>query len=87
MKQLRVKSHPSTNTSIVQELFHSSFAFYPKCSPKDMDDMVSTRFNIEDDREIFDAIVDEELENIDDVSEIDIDVYDDYCEEEDTSLK
>ena len=45
--------------------------------------MVSTRIKIEDDRDIFYAIVDEELENIDDVSEMDIDVYDDYCEQED----
>ena len=42
-----------------------------------MEDMVSTWVNIEDDREIVDAIFDEDLENIDDVSAIDIDVYDD----------
>ena len=49
--------------------------------------MVSTRIKIEDDRDIFYAIVDEELENLDDVSAMDIDVYDDYCEEKDISLK
>ena len=42
---------------------------------------------IEDGRYIVDAIVDEELENIDDVSAMDIDVYDDDGEEEDVSLK
>ena len=52
-----------------------------------MEDMVSTRIKIEDDRDIFYAIVDEELENLDDVSAMDIDVYDDYCEEKDISLK
>ena len=46
---------------------------------KDMEDMVNTWVNIEDDREIVGAFVDEELENIDDVSEMDIDVYDDVC--------
>ena len=45
--------------------------------------MVSRWVNIEDDREIFYSIVDEELENIGDVSAMDIDVYDDDCEEED----
>ena len=68
MTQVRVKSHPSTDTSIVPAVFHSYFLFDPKCSPKEMGDMVSTWFNIEYDREISDAIVDEELKNIDDLS-------------------
>ena len=45
--------------------------------------MVSTWVNIDDDREIVDAIVDEYLENIDYVSAIDIDFYADDGEEED----
>ena len=52
-----------------------------------MEDMVITWVNTEDDRDIVDAIVDEELENIDDVSAMDIDVYDEDCKEEDISLK
>ena len=87
MSQVKVKAHPSTDTYIVPSLFHSSFVVEPKCSPKDMEDMVSTGVNIEDDREIVDAMVGEELENIDDVSAMDIDVCDDDCEEEDISLK
>ena len=43
---------------------------------------VSTWVNIEDRGETVDSIFDEELENIDDVSAMDIDVYDDGCEEE-----
>ena len=49
--------------------------------------MVSTWVNIEDDREIVGDIVHKEWENIYDVSAMDIDVYDDYIEEEDISLK
>ena len=68
-----------TDTSIVPALFHSSFVVHPKCSPKEMEDMVSKWVNIKDDREIFDTIVDEELKNIDDVSSMNIDAYgDDY---------
>ena len=52
-----------------------------------MEDVVSTWVEIEYDREIVNAIVDEELENIDDVSAMNIDVYDDDYEEEDISLK
>ena len=59
MVQVKVKSHPSTDTSIVPAVFQSSFVVDPKCSPKNMDDMVSTWVNIEYYREIVDAIVDE----------------------------
>ena len=52
-----------------------------------MDDMVSTWFIIEDDNEIADDIIDEELENLDDVSAIDNDFYDDDGKEYDISLK
>ena len=48
-----------------------------------MEDMFTTWANIEDDREFVDAIVDEELENLDRVSEKDFDVYYDDCKEED----
>ena len=48
--------------------------------------MVSTWVIIEDDRDIVDAIVDEKLENPDDVSAMNIDVYDDDFEKEDISL-
>ena len=65
-----------TDTSIVTALFNSSFVVDPKCSPKDTEDMVITWVNIEDYGEIVDAIVDEDLENLDDVSTTDIDVYD-----------
>ena len=58
MSQVKVKAHTSTNTSIVPEVFYSSFVVDLKCSPKDMYDMVSTWVNIEDDRGIVDAIVD-----------------------------
>ena len=68
MAQVKVKAHPSTDTSIVPAVFQSSFVVYPKFSQKYMKDMVSTWVNIEYDRYIFDAIVDEELINIDDVS-------------------
>ena len=47
--------------------------------------MVNTWVNIEDDREIVDDIVDEWLENLDGVSEMDIDNYGDGREEEDIS--
>ena len=67
MSQVKVKSHPSSDTSIVPELFHSSFVFETKYSLKYMEDMVSTWFNVEDDREIVDTIFDEGLENLDDV--------------------
>ena len=76
MAQVMVKEHPSTDTSIVPALFHSSFVVDPKCPPKDMEYMINTWVRIKDDREIVDAIVDEELGNIDDLSEMDIDVYD-----------
>ena len=59
MVQVKVKSHPSTDTSIVPAVFQSSFVVDPKFSPKNMDDMVSTWVNIEYYREIVDAIVDE----------------------------
>ena len=52
-----------------------------------MEDIVSTWVIIEDYREIVDTIFDEELKNIYDVSEMDIDVYDDDCKEECISLK
>ena len=52
-----------------------------------MEDMVITWFNIEDNNEIADEIIDEELENLDDVSAIDIDFYDDDGKEYDISLK
>ena len=60
-------------------MFHSSPIVDPKFYPQNMEDMVSTWVNIEYDREIVDSIVDEELENLDDVLEMDIDVFDDYC--------
>ena len=53
------KSHPWTDTCIVQAVFHSSFGVDPKFSPKDVEGTVSTWINIEDDRDIIDAIVDE----------------------------
>ena len=61
MVQVKLKENPSTETSIVPAVFHSSFVFDPKFSSKDMEDTVSTWVNIEDDRDIVDAIVDEEL--------------------------
>ena len=60
--QVKVKAHPSTETFIVPAVFKISFVVDPKFSPKDMEDMVSTWFNIEDDREIVNAIIDEELD-------------------------
>ena len=87
MTQVKIKEHPSTDICIATTLFNSYFVFDSECSLKDIEDMVSTWVNIVYDREIVDAIVDEELENLDDVSAIDIDVYDDYCEEEYISLK
>ena len=42
--------------------------------------MLCTWVDIRYDMDILDALVDEELENIDDVSEIDIDVYYYNCE-------
>ena len=87
MSQVKAKAHPLNDTFIVTAVFHSSFVVDPTFSTKDMEDMVSTWVNIEDDRDIVDAIVDEQLENIDDVSEINIDVYDDDCEEVYISLK
>ena len=83
MEQVKVKPHPSTDTSIVPAVFNSYFVVYPKCSPKDMEDMVITWVKIEDDREIVDGIFDGDLEIIDYVSAMDIDVYDEDCEEED----
>ena len=62
MAQVKVKSHPSTDNSIVPELFYSYFVVDTTFSPKDMEDMVKTWVNIEDDRDIVDVIVDEELE-------------------------
>ena len=50
MAKVKVKAYPSTDTSIVPALFHSSFVADTKCSPKDMEDMVSTWVNIEYDR-------------------------------------
>ena len=52
-----------------------------------MENTVGTWVNIEYNRESVDAIFDKKLENIDDVSAMVIDVYDDDCEEEDISLK
>ena len=86
MSQVKVKSHPSTDTYIVPAVFQSSFVVDPKCSSKEMEVMVSTWVDIEGVTEIVDALVDEELENIDDVSEIDIDVYYYNFEKEDISL-
>ena len=59
MEQVKVKAHPSTDNYFVPAVFHSSFVVEPKCSFKGMEDMVSTRVNIEYYREIVDAIVDE----------------------------
>ena len=42
--------------------------------------MVSTWVKIEDYRKIVGAILDEELKNLEDISEMDIDVYDDDCD-------
>ena len=42
MVQVNVEVHPSTDTSIVPAVFHSSFVVDPKCSTKDVEDMVST---------------------------------------------
>ena len=75
MAQIIVKSYPSNVTSIVPELFHSFFVIDPGCSLKNMGDMVITWVNIEDDREIVDAIFDEDLKNIGHVSTMYIDVY------------
>ena len=69
---MKVKAHPYTYTSILPALFHSSFVVDPKCSPKDMEYMLSTWVDIEDDREILDSIVDEELENLDIFSAMDL---------------
>ena len=49
--------------------------------------MVSTWVNIENDREIIDAVVDEELEFFNNMSVMDIDVYDDDFLGEDISLE
>ena len=87
MAQVKVKTYPLTDTSIVPAVFYSSFLVDPEYSPKDTEDMVSTWVNIEDDREIVDAIVVEELKNHDDVSAMDIDVYNDDFEVEDISSK
>ena len=87
MEQVEVNAQPWTETYIVPELFHNYFVVGPKCSPIDMEDMVSTQVDIEDDIDIFDIIVDEELENIDYLSAMDIGVYDDDCEEDDIFLK
>ena len=59
-------------TSIVPAVFQSSFVVGPKYSTKYMEYMVGTWVNIEDDRDIVYAIVDEELENLYDVSEMGI---------------
>ena len=80
MSQVKVKAHPSTDTSIVPAVFHSSFVVDPKCSLKYMEVMISSWVIIEDDRDVVDAISDKELENIYDVSAIYIDNYDYYCE-------
>ena len=87
MAQVKVKSHPQTDTSIVLAVFFCYFVVDPKFSPKDMEYMVSKWVNIEDDMDIFDSIADGELENLDGVSAIDIGVYDDDCEEDDILLK
>ena len=87
MAQVKVKEHSRTETSLVPKVFHSYFVVDPKCSPKYMENMLSIWVNIWDERESVDAIFDEYLENIDDVSAIDIDVYYDDCEKEDISLK
>ena len=34
MSQVKIKSHPFTDISILPEVFHSSFLVEPKCSPK-----------------------------------------------------
>ena len=59
MAQVKVKEHSRTETSLVPKVFHSYFVVDPKCSPRDMGDMVGTQVNIEDDRDIVDAIFDE----------------------------
>ena len=91
MEKVKLKGYPSNDISIAPTVFHSSFEVDPKFPPKDMNNMVNTWINIEDDREIVDSIVDsivdEELENFDDFSAINSDVYDDDCEEEGISIK
>ena len=86
MTQVKIKEHPSTDICIATTLFNSYFVFDSECSLKDIEDMVSTWVNIVYDREIVDAIVDEELENLDRVSVKDFDVYYDDCKEEDIWL-
>ena len=81
MKHMKVKSHTLTEIFILPAVFQSYFVVDPKCSPKDMEDMLSIWVNIWDERESVDAIFDEYLENIDDVSGMNIDIYDDDCEE------
>ena len=76
---MKVKSHPFTETYVEPAVFHSSFVVDSKCSHKDMEDMVSTWVNTEDDREIVDVFVDEEFEKINYVSAMDIYVYGDDC--------
>ena len=77
MAHVILKSHHLTDTSIVPALSHISLVVDPTCSLKYKEYMVSTWVNIEDYRDIVDAIVDKELKNIDNVSSMDIDVYGD----------
>ena len=58
MAQVKVKTHPWNDTYIAPEVINSYFVVDPKCSTKDMEDMVSTWVIIEDDRDSVDAIFD-----------------------------
>ena len=57
MVKVKVKSHTSTDISSAPAVFYSSFVVDPKCSPKDMEVMISTWVNIEGDKDMCDALV------------------------------
>ena len=75
MAQVKVKAHPLTDTSIVPEVFYSSFVVEPQMFTQRHGVYGEFMVNIEDYMQPVDDIDDEELENLDDVSAMDIDVY------------